>query len=57
MDYQFFYCIADMCFEVPEICEDYGYTQTRLPNSFGHMSTTDAWLMLESFNHLIDVKL
>ena len=57
MDYQFFYCIADMCFEVPEICEDYGYTQTSLPNSFGHMSTTDAWLMLESLNHRIDVKL
>ena len=41
-----------MCVGVPDSCEGYGYSQTLLPNKFGHNSTADVSLMLDSLNPL-----
>ena len=39
-----------MCVGVPDSCEGYGYSQTLLPNKFGHNSTADVSLMLDTLN-------
>ena len=41
-----------MCVGVPDDCKEYGYSQTLLPNKFGHNSTADILLMLDSPNPL-----